>query len=205
MSASDLLVNGDESKQKSIEKRRRAVIDGGKSVRVERATASDHAELGQERPARRDEEGDRLGQWNRGGGQAPGQVLGLGAGRLLGGVPRQLVGSIEMCQQGADEGSAAVTKRIALGDGHGVADVTDVRCRRIAAAICPRQPARGGTQRRQPDRRVVTTRFEDSLDGGSVEATVATRRREGLDPTLVGPPPEGVRIHAEESARRSER
>jgi len=75
MSAGDLLMSGDETEQEPVEQRRGAVVDGRETVRVERSPASDDAELGQERPASRDEQRDRLGQRDCGRGESPSEVV----------------------------------------------------------------------------------------------------------------------------------
>ena len=57
----------------------------------------------------------------------------------------------------------------------------------------------------EPDGRVVAPGLEDPLDRRAVEPAVAAGGREGLDPALVGPAPERVRIDAEEAAGGAER
>jgi hypothetical protein len=46
----------------------------------------------------------------------------------------------------------------------------------------------------------VTPGFEDPLDGRTIEAAMAARRRERLDPALVGPAAERVGIDPEKPA-----
>src|SRR5438445_6797617 len=114
MSAGCLLMDGDETKEQSIEKCGRAVVDRGQAIRIEGAAAGDHPQLGQERPPRRDEQGDRLGEGDATGGQATGQVVGRSDRGPFGVVAGRVVGGVEVRQQRADERAATVAERLAV-------------------------------------------------------------------------------------------
>src|SRR5206468_2727069 len=205
MSAGGLLVSRDEGQEQAVEQPRGSVVDLTQAIGIEGSPAGDRPELGEERSTSGDEQRDGVTERDAGGGDPPAERVGRGDRRVLGGQALRVVGRVDVGNEGRHQGAPVLTERIAIRRWDRVPDATHRGAVRIPAAVRPRQAIRGRAEGGETDRRVVASRLEDALERGSLEPAMATGGREGVDPALVGPAPERVRVDPEETARRTQR
>ncbi len=111
------LVGGDEPQQQAIEEGGRIAVQSGQARRVDRSATADAGELGEERLAGGDEEGDGLGQADAGGGEAAGLVIDDGPRFALESIARLGVAgvSIEVVDERGDQPPAVLAVGLAVG------------------------------------------------------------------------------------------
>jgi hypothetical protein len=100
----------DEAQEQPIEERGRILIHATQAGRIEPPAAGDRAELGKERPAGGDEQGDRLCQARPGTRGPRGEFVGDASGLVLRATATLGVRRIEVGEKCADQAAAVAPK-----------------------------------------------------------------------------------------------